>query len=89
MTTQNPRITFNAGRENILELDGLEFGDYDGNLYIFIDGKEYGSLHFSEGEDGKPKVTLGQYDDASEEWQSRNPLTHPVPPAIDGVGVIR
>lgn len=48
-----------------------------GNLYIELDGVEYGSL-FIMIEDGRPTITLGQFDYATEDWEERNPLVNPV-----------
>lgn len=50
-----------------------------GNLYIFIDGQEYGSLYFY-GERGEPRIMLGQFAAEEDEWVDRNPLTGPVEP---------
>lgn len=57
-----------------------DLGLTGGNLYIFIDGEEYGSLFFY-GMRGKPRIMLGQ--SAAEEegtWIDRNPITGPVEP---------
>lgn len=71
-----------------LELtDPDRYGDFNegelaatgGNLYIFIDGQEWGSLYFNM-QDGQPSVRLGQYDHASDEWKELSKLTRPVQP---------
>ena len=54
-----------------------DLGLSGGNLYIVIDGKEYGSLFFMQ-EDGKPTVTLGQYDERYMCWVEHNPITDPM-----------
>ena len=57
---------------------GGDLGAYGGNLYIFVDGVEYGSLFFVE-HDGRIEIELGQYrDEPSQEWEATNPLTEPV-----------
>ena len=47
---------------------------YSGNVYLYIDGREYGSLFISRGPDGEPKITLGQYQKAADEWVAENPI---------------
>lgn len=55
-----------------------ELGLTGGNLYIVIDGKEYGSLWFHE-RDGQPQITLGQFVAEDQHmWDERNPITEPV-----------
>ncbi len=59
-----------------------DLGAYGGNLYLFIDGVEYGSLFFVE-RDGRITIELGQYrDEPNQEWEPTNPLAVPV----DGAG---
>ena len=83
-------ITLHSGQADkpLLELDLGEAsrdGDYDdgdlgftaGNLYLVVDGEEWGSLYFHAGSGerpGGPTITLGQYDAWSENWEARNPL---------------
>ena len=43
-----------------------------GNLYIYIDGVEHGSIWFHIGTDGRPRVTLGQFDREQEWWVARS-----------------
>ena len=50
---------------------------WGGNVYLYVDGEEYGSL-FVHQHDGKTLVTLGQYDDETQEWVTRNDL-RPIP----------
>lgn len=58
--------------------DEGDLGAYGGNLYIFVDGVEYGSLFFVE-RDGRIAIELGQYrEEPSQEWEATNPLTEPV-----------
>ena len=47
-----------------------------GNLYLYVDGIEYGSL-LIEWIEGKPSIHLGQYDDQTEDWEPRNPIRRP------------
>jgi hypothetical protein len=51
-----------------------------GNLYLYIDGREMGSLWITYDDDGTPKITLGQYDEESQGWEERSevlPITGP------------
>lgn len=48
-----------------------------GNLYLYLDGEEYGSL-FIVNRNGRPEIALGQYDHAAEDYVFRNPLTESV-----------
>lgn len=48
-----------------------------GNLYISIDGKEYGSLFFFREADGTVSVTLGAFDPDEQGWEEKNPLRGP------------
>lgn len=56
-------------------LDSGALAETGGNLYLYLDGKEYASLFFHADEDGKPIITLGQFDYDTGEWESRNPIT--------------
>jgi hypothetical protein len=67
----------------VLELEGevyneqILLGNYAGNVYIHVDGVEWGSLFFyREGE--QIRIGLGQYDDETDQWEFRDQLTHPV-----------
>ena len=59
------------------EKDGLfddgDIGAYAGNIYLHIDGKEYGSLYIHHDQDG-PLIELGQYDPDADEWVQRAQL---------------
>ncbi len=57
--------------------DEGDLASTSGNLYIEIDGQEYGSLFFMI-EDGRLTITLGQFDFTNELWEERNPLVDPV-----------
>ncbi len=52
---------------------------YSGNVYLHIDGREYGSLFIHRGPDGAPQISLGQYQDDAEEWVEANPI-QAIPP---------
>lgn len=55
---------------------------YSGNIYLHIDGREYGSLFITRGENGAPQITLGQFQEAADEWVPANPIREiPRPPA--------
>lgn len=47
-----------------------------GNLYLNIDGVEWGSVWFDT-EAGTLRIMLGQFDLDEQWWAERNPLTHP------------
>lgn len=47
-----------------------------GNLYLYVDGIEYGSLLVAW-VDGQPVLALGQYDDETQDWQERAVLDRP------------
>lgn len=57
-----------------------EYGDFDeaayeGNLYLTINGRLYGSLYIRHDADaGHPTITLGQYDPAAQQWEPRNEI---------------
>ena len=51
---------------------------YSGNIYLHIDGREYGSLYITRGPNGAPQITLGQFRDDAEEWVQANPI-HAIP----------
>ena len=74
----NPLATIELGTPD--STGYYESGDLaytSGNLYFRIDGEEYGSLFFFN-RDGRPEVTLGQYDRTADEHVFRNPLTESV-----------
>lgn len=58
--------------------DDKDLGVTGGNLYLYLDGVEYGSLFFFRREDGTVTITLGQLDLQTQEWEERNPLVRPV-----------
>lgn len=63
---------------NLGEIDeqGTTGGEliYNGNIYLHIDGREYGSLYITRGADGAPQITLGQFREDAEEWVPANPI---------------
>ena len=80
---QRPALTLDLGQAQ-QERGGRSYysegdlGAYSGNLYVFIDGIEYGSLFFIE-RDGRINIELGQYrDEPNQEWEPTNPLIDPV-----------
>lgn len=64
------------------EFTGGTLGFTGGNLYLFVDGQEYGSLYFTE-EGGDLQVTLGQYTTRTEEWEPTNPIVGPTPGEVN------
>lgn len=58
-------------------LDGGDLSATGGNLYLNVDGKEYGSVFFFV-RNGNLTITLGQFDDDAQEWVERVTLDHPV-----------
>lgn len=59
--------------------DGADLGHTGGNLYLNIDGKEYGSLFFFADDDGTVVITLGAFVPRTQDWQDKNPLKGPIP----------
>lgn len=55
----------------------VHLGPYAGNVYLYVDEEEWGSLYFYM-KDGKLRIGLGQYDADADEWVFRSELTHPV-----------
>lgn len=53
--------------------DAGDLAVFGGNLYLFVDGEEIGSLFFHT-VDGKLRVELGQFDPDEQDWVARNPL---------------
>ncbi len=48
---------------------------YEGNLYLRINGRLYGSLYIRhDAAAGHPTITLGQYDPAAQQWEPRNEI---------------
>ena len=72
-----PLLTMSLPTSNDGYVEEGDLGLSGGNLYIIIDGKEYGSLWFHE-RDGQPEIALGQFVDEALMWDERNPITEPV-----------
>jgi hypothetical protein len=53
--------------------DASDLGPSSGNLYLFVDEKEVGSLFFFFN-DGRLSVSLGKFDEESMEWIETNPI---------------
>jgi hypothetical protein len=57
-----------------------EYGDYDeagyeGNLYLRINGRLYGSVYVRhDAAAAHPTITLGRYDPATQQWEPRNEI---------------
>lgn len=65
-------------RIDVTDEGGWAGGDLSangGNLYLYIDGKEMGSIWIQYDADG-PKVTLGQYDPETMDWEERSTVRH-------------
>lgn len=72
--TGGETVTFDIGEPQIDgQYDGGDLGHYCGNLYLHIDGHEYGSLYITHNA-GRPVITLGRFDEDAEEWITDNPL---------------
>lgn len=55
-----------------------------GNLYLHLDGEEYGSLFINPNDDtGQPEIALGQFDGETQDWEYRARLTETVQQIID------
>lgn len=77
---QRPYLSLDVTPEGAQERGDLAAGDLiatSGNLYLYVDGVEYGSLLLTWS-DGQPQITLGRYDEDTEDWQPTNPVTDPV-----------
>lgn len=58
-----------------------DLGAYGGNAYIYVDGKEYGSLWFHRPEpDGPIHVALGAFSPETENWERVGTLPGPIFP---------
>lgn len=77
--SDTPIATIDLGPSSGVYFDRGDLAAVAGNLYLFIDGKEYGSLFFhrTRDEGGEVAVELGQFDATEQQWVSRNPLTRP------------
>lgn len=53
--------------------DNGDLHHYNGNVYLHIDGQEYGSL-FIYAVGGRPRIELGQFLPEAQQWESVNPL---------------
>jgi hypothetical protein len=78
-TVKNPPATFKVDAWGDSELEGLvtvEFDDEntDSNIWIYVDGKRFGSLYFSRHPDGAVSITLGQLVEPHGEWDEVNPV---------------
>lgn len=67
-----------SSKEGVGFFDDADFAAYGGNIYLHIDGVEYGQLFFYT-VDGKPRIELGQFIPAAQQWEPVNPLTTSVP----------
>ncbi|MBU8826550.1 MULTISPECIES: hypothetical protein [Mycobacteriaceae] len=66
-------ITFDLGTAN--EYGDFDAAAYEGNLYLSINGRLYGSLYIRhDAAAGHPTITLGQYDPATQQWEPRNEI---------------
>lgn len=54
--------------------DTGELSETAGNLYLYVDGQEIGSVFFYREKDGRITATLGRYDPDREQWDEVNPL---------------
>lgn len=73
-----------ANRDGVISTDHgsyFESGDLgftSGNLYINIDGQEYGSLFFFQKPDGTITITLGHIDVEHGDWIDTSVLNGPI-----------
>lgn len=89
-----PLLTLDLGEPAPNPADGhdqyLDAGDLaqsGGNLYLTINGKEYGSLFFQHDPNtGNAVVTLGAYNPKMMDWQEKSELRAPVPADDEAVG---
>lgn len=60
-------------------LDGGDLASSGGNLYLMIDGREYGSLFFQhDPKTGNAVVTLGAYNPEAMDWDEHCELRAPI-----------
>lgn len=83
--TREPLLTLNLGEPTPTidgldqYLDGGDLASSGGNLYLVIDGKEYGSLFFQhDPKTGNAVVTLGAYNPNAMDWEPNAELRGPV-----------
>ena len=87
------RLTLDAAGRTIADIDlgetvesGTGLGYFDagelsatgGNLYLNIDGEEYGSLFFFREPDGTVSITLGSFDPERQDWVESATLHGPI-----------
>lgn len=73
-------VTFDLGTAN--ECGDYEEAGYEGNLYLSVNGRLYGSVYVRyDAAAGHPTITLGQYDSATQQWEPRSEIG---PEAADG-----
>lgn len=73
------RIQLADGRGKVLATISTTQLPYDGNLYLHLDGAEYGSLWIRRQPSGVPAVTLGAFDPDADEWAASETLLKPIP----------
>lgn len=71
------RIEIDLGEANGGDFDGETLG---GNVYLYVDGVEYGSIFVHKKWDGQQytdetRISLGQYDDDAQEWVERSSIS--------------
>lgn len=83
-SSSGPLARFELGEPSesgFYDADDGALADYGGNLYLYVDGVELGSLFFFA-ENGRMTVTLGRLDVESGEWVEANPIGHPTPESV-------
>lgn len=73
LKTEQRTIEIDLGDAKSGLFDGETLG---GNVYLYVDGVEFGSIFVHKAYDGQQftdetQISLGQYDDGSEEWEER------------------
>lgn len=76
-TGSSTRIALNLGNANDGYFDEGDLAEYYGNIYLLIDGQEYGSL-FVHRDGERITITLGRYSPDRRQWEEVNPLTEPL-----------
>lgn len=73
---QEPMAAVDLGEPKHDHFDQGDLALTGGNLYIYLDGKEVGSLWFHVDGDGVPRAMLGQFDPELQMWEMRNDIAH-------------
>jgi hypothetical protein len=77
MSPDRPLLEFDLGEADQGYFDTGDLAESTGNLYLYVDGVEFGSLFF-HADDAPLEISLGQYDHQQEDWVERSRLVRSV-----------